>query len=86
MFGLLIDFSLAMAEMTTLVAAVYRKYTTTTHGDFDSISPAITARYEVFYDETCRGTRVGLLAPNLCTELTNHKQRSMNATLISFKP
>ena len=51
-----------MAEMTTLVAAIYRKYKTTTKGDFDVISPGITGRYEVFYDETCRGMRVCLQA------------------------
>lgn len=47
-----------MAEMTTLIAAIYRKYTTTTKADFDVISPGITARYEVFYDEGCKGMRV----------------------------
>ncbi|KAJ5120040.1 hypothetical protein N7448_010709 [Penicillium atrosanguineum] len=48
-----IGMHLAMAEMTTLVAAIYRQYTTSTKGDFDTVSPGITARYEVFYDETC---------------------------------
>ncbi|EMD96314.1 hypothetical protein COCC4DRAFT_77748 [Bipolaris maydis ATCC 48331] len=48
---------LAMAEMTTLVTAVYRKYTTTTVGDFDKVSPGITSRYEVFYDEGCSGVK-----------------------------
>ncbi|KAJ5775570.1 uncharacterized protein N7511_000581 [Penicillium nucicola] len=52
-----IGMHLAMAEMTTLVAAIYRTYTTTTKDDFDVISPGITSRYEVFYDETCRGMR-----------------------------
>lgn len=47
-----------MAEMTTLVAAIYRNYTTTTKADFDVVSPGITARYEVFYDEGCKGMRV----------------------------
>ncbi|KAJ5557130.1 hypothetical protein N7494_001045 [Penicillium frequentans] len=52
-----IGMHLAMAEMTTLVAAIYRKYRTTTKGDFDVVSPGITGRYEVFYDETCHGMR-----------------------------
>ncbi|KAJ5594806.1 uncharacterized protein N7459_001014 [Penicillium hispanicum] len=52
-----IGMHLAMAEMTTLVAAIYRKYTTSTKGDFDNVSPGITARYEVFYDEGCSGMR-----------------------------
>lgn len=52
------SYSLAMAEMTTLVASIYRKYTTATSGGFDEVSPAITARYEVFYEESCRAMRV----------------------------
>ncbi|EUC35669.1 hypothetical protein COCCADRAFT_90374 [Bipolaris zeicola 26-R-13] len=52
-----IGLHLAMAEMTTLVAAVYRKYTTTTVGNFDTISPGITSRYELFYDEGCSGVK-----------------------------
>lgn len=47
-----------MAEMTTLVAALYRKFTTATIDGFDNISPGITARYEVFYDESCKAMRV----------------------------
>ena len=50
--------SLAMAEMTTLVAAIYRKYKTTPMEDFGTVSPGITGRYEVFYDETCSKMRV----------------------------
>jgi hypothetical protein len=41
-----------MAEMTALVAAVYRKYNTTIAPGFDDKSPAITSRFELFYDET----------------------------------
>ncbi|KAJ5952237.1 uncharacterized protein N7479_010650 [Penicillium vulpinum] len=52
-----IGMHLAMAEMTTLVAAVYRKYKTTPMGDFGSVSPGITGRYEVFYDDSCSGMR-----------------------------
>lgn len=54
----LIIYSLAMAEITTLVSAIYRKYSTKTAGDFETVSPGITARYEVFYDETCSSMRV----------------------------
>ncbi|KAJ5666159.1 uncharacterized protein N7477_008607 [Penicillium maclennaniae] len=39
-----IGMHLAMAEMTTLVVALYRKYTTMTIDGFDDISPGITAR------------------------------------------
>lgn len=42
-----------MSEMTTLLAAIYRQYTTAAADGFDnSASPAITARYELFYDDS----------------------------------
>lgn len=44
--------SLAMAEMTSLVAAVYQRYTTSLAPGFEHTSPAITSRVELFYDET----------------------------------
>ncbi len=44
--------SLAMAEMTALVAAIYRKYETSIAPGFEDKSPAITSRFELFYDET----------------------------------
>lgn len=42
-----------MAEMTTLLAALYRKYTTTEQERQKGISPGISSRFELFYDETC---------------------------------
>ena len=44
--------SLAMAEMTTLLAAIYRRYTTSEYEQQRGTSPVITSRFEVFYDET----------------------------------
>lgn len=44
--------------MTTLMAAIYRKYTTAATNGFDKISPAISGRYELFADETCSALRV----------------------------
>lgn len=41
-----------MAEMTALVTAVYRKYSTSISPGFEDKSPAITSRFELFYDET----------------------------------
>jgi hypothetical protein len=41
-----------MAEMTALVVAVYREYTTSIATGFEDKSPAITSRFELFYDET----------------------------------
>lgn len=40
-----------MAEMTTLAATIYRKYSTAVAPGFEGITPGITARFEVFYDE-----------------------------------
>ena len=55
---------LAMAEMTTLVASIYRDYRTTTKGVFDAASPGNTALYEVFYEECCSGMRVSTTFPS----------------------
>ncbi|KAJ5785306.1 benzoate 4-monooxygenase cytochrome P450 [Penicillium pulvis] len=47
-----IGLHLAMAEMTTLLAAIYRDYTTSEYEKQKGVSPGITSRFEVFYDET----------------------------------
>lgn len=44
--------SLAMAEMTTLTAAIYRKYRTSVRPGTENTSPGVTSRFEVFSDET----------------------------------
>lgn len=49
---ILTGFSLAMAEMTTLTAAIYRVYRTKVRSGTENISPGITSRFEVFYDES----------------------------------
>jgi hypothetical protein len=43
-----------MAEMATLVAAVYRKYTTELTEDMKrpGVGPVITSRFEIFHDVT----------------------------------
>ncbi|OIW24533.1 cytochrome P450 [Coniochaeta ligniaria NRRL 30616] len=46
-----IGLHLAMAEMTTLAATIYRKYQTTLAPGFENITPGITARFEVFCDD-----------------------------------
>lgn len=43
--------SLAMAEMTTLMAAIYRTYSTTIKPGYEGVSPGVTSRFEVFFDE-----------------------------------
>jgi len=45
-----IGMHLAMAEMTTLVAAVYKNYSTKIQDRQEGISPGITSRFEVFSD------------------------------------
>jgi hypothetical protein len=45
-------YSLAMAEMTTLVAAVYRKYSTSIKAGCEDVAPGVTSRFEVFHDDT----------------------------------
>ncbi|CAK7207171.1 hypothetical protein SEUCBS139899_009979 [Sporothrix eucalyptigena] len=52
-----IGMHLAMAEMTTLLASVYRKYSTVPADGFDKISPGITSRYEILYDDSCEAMR-----------------------------
>ncbi|EFQ34955.1 cytochrome P450 [Colletotrichum graminicola M1.001] len=47
-----IGIHLAMAEMTTLLAAIYSKYTTDEQVRQKNVSPGITSRFEVFSDET----------------------------------
>ncbi|KAE8446479.1 hypothetical protein EG329_011942 [Mollisiaceae sp. DMI_Dod_QoI] len=47
-----IGIHLAMAEMTTLTAAIYRIYRTKVKAGTEDTSPGITSRFEVFYDET----------------------------------
>ncbi|KAJ4213316.1 hypothetical protein NW759_011158 [Fusarium solani] len=46
-----IGMHLAMAEMTTLIAALYREYQTSIAPGFENTTPGITARVEVFYDD-----------------------------------
>jgi hypothetical protein len=48
-----------MAEMTTLLAALYRKYSTSGQERQKGASPGITSRFEVFYDETFDRVKVG---------------------------
>jgi hypothetical protein len=55
------EVSLAMAEMTTLVAAIYRKYQTSIGEGFEDTTPAITARVEIFCEERFRTMRVSSL-------------------------
>lgn len=48
-----------MAEMTALVTAVYWEYGTSIAPGFENKSPAITSRFELFYNETVLEIAVG---------------------------
>lgn len=63
-----------MAEMTTLLAAIYRDYTTSEYEEQKGVSPGITSRFEIFYDETL---------PKMEVSITN-QQQSLKPLLISF--
>jgi hypothetical protein len=39
-----------MAEMTVLVAALYRNFRTSITPETDGVTPGITSRFEVFHD------------------------------------
>lgn len=58
-----------MAEMTALVVAVYREYTTSLAPGFEDKSPAITSRFELFYDETVPEIAVSFLIVRYRTRL-----------------
>ncbi|KAG7123697.1 Cytochrome monooxygenase aflV like protein [Verticillium longisporum] len=55
-----IGMHLAMAEMNTVTAALYRKYRTPIAPGFEVVAPGITARVEVFSDDRFAKTKVGL--------------------------
>lgn len=47
-----IGMHLAMAEMTTLIAATYRTFRTSIDNDQLNLTPGITSRFEIFFDDT----------------------------------
>jgi hypothetical protein len=53
------SFSLAMAEMTTLATAIYRKYSTSLKPSFQDVSPGATSRFEVLHDDKYNVVEVG---------------------------
>ncbi|KAL2014876.1 hypothetical protein VTN00DRAFT_2401 [Thermoascus crustaceus] len=55
-----IGMHLAMVEMKTLLAAVHRQYATVPGPGWESISPAITSRFELVYDDTFVEVKVGI--------------------------
>lgn len=40
-----------MAEMTTLVTAIYQRYSTSIKMGCEDVTPGITSRFEVFHDD-----------------------------------
>lgn len=46
------SFSLAIAEMKTLLVALYQRYSTTVSYEFQFLSPTTTSRFELVYDDS----------------------------------
>lgn len=44
--------SLALAETKTLLVAIYQRYSTTLSPEFQNMSPAVTSRFELVYDDS----------------------------------
>lgn len=51
--------SLALAEMKTLLVALYQRYSTTVSPEFRSLSPTATSRFELVYDDSYPIAEVG---------------------------
>lgn len=60
-----IGMHLGMAEMTALVPAIYRRYETRIDPRSAGVSPGITSRFEVFYDETFEKMEVNTVQHHL---------------------
>ena len=67
-----IGMHLGMAEMTALVPAIYRRYSTRIDPRSVGVSPGITSRFEVFYDETFERMEVR----RLCLKFSEKKGSS----------
>jgi hypothetical protein len=63
-----IPFSLAMAEMTVLVATVYRNFKTSLAPEMKNASPGVTSRFEVFHDVTLEEVKVSFIVRHFCKE------------------
>jgi hypothetical protein len=63
----------------TFVGAIYRKYVTTATDGFEAMSPGITGRYEILYDERCE-------AMSVCTSALNKPRLTRTvATRMPYK-
>jgi hypothetical protein len=56
-----------MAEMTTLVAAIYKKYSTTLKAGFGDVAPGVTSRFEVFSDDSYEKIAVSICSTSYWT-------------------
>lgn len=75
-----------MAEMTTLVATIYRKYGTSIGTGFEDVTPAITARVEIFHEERFRAVQVGSITVHLSLNGWLIEGEQENICLIKFEP
>ena len=69
--------SLAMAEMTTLAAAVYQMYSTSLAEGVENVAPGVTSRFEVFHDDTFEDFEVSspvcMVLSTVLTVVEEHK-------------
>ncbi|KAJ5176974.1 uncharacterized protein N7482_002851 [Penicillium canariense] len=63
---------LALAEMKTLMAAIYQEYTTKMDREFEKSSPTATSRFELVYDDHFPIREVRSATVTLKTESTTH--------------
>jgi cytochrome P450 len=82
--NLCIGKNLVLAEMTALITAIYRKYTTSIIPGFENLTPVVTSRFEIFYDETMpRMKNVSVVLYLLFFLPANTEYRSTNVGLTS---
>ncbi|OKL62473.1 hypothetical protein UA08_02560 [Talaromyces atroroseus] len=53
----------ALAEMKTLLAAIYQTYSTNLRPDFENLSPTATSRFELVYDDSFPIAEVRFISP-----------------------
>jgi hypothetical protein len=68
-----------MAEMTVLVAAVYRNYRTLLAPGMEKATPGVTSRFEVFHDVTLEEVKVSSTLRTIGNkQITDVITRNMN--------
>lgn len=69
---------MALAEMKTLLAAVYRTYSTTLGQDFKGLSPTAMSRFELLHDDAFAIDEVRLIYPSHARQMGRIACSSVN--------